>query len=541
MKRTDFEFNMLRLLLTLLVTVLIGNIDLMAADQNAKKQTSANKTDSPEKEMLFEQASVAPSEPLTLWYRQPATKWESEALPVGNGRLAAMVFGGINDERIQFNEETVWDGVPTDYTNPEALNSLPEVRRLLFAGKNAEAVKLAGEKMMGNPTRIKSYQTLGDLSLDFNDTDKVSNYRRDLDLTTAINRTQYRIDGVDYTREVFVSEPDQAIVVHLTASKPGKINFTARLARKSATTTSTSDNRLVLNGKLGVTYEAQLRPVVTGGSVTSTNGQLTVSDADEATLLLVGATSYNNATDISGDASARCNQYLEAVTKKTYQQLRTAHVSSHQKLFNRVKLDLGTTDAVNNPTDERLKQLKQGNFDPQLEALYFQFGRYLLISSSRPGYLPANLQGKWAQQIKAPWNSDYHFNINFQMNYWPAEVCNLSECHLPYFDYLESLVPSGERTAKVHYGARGWTVHHLSDLFGQTAPADGVWGIWPMGAAWASRDFMEYYRFNGDKAFLKERAYPVMKGAARFLLDFLVEAPAGDVGGAVVASCSDEQ
>ena len=293
MKRTDFEFNMLRLLLTLLVTVLIGNIDMMAADQNAKKQTSANKTDSPEKEMLFEQASVAPSEPLTLWYRQPATKWESEALPVGNGRLAAMVFGGINDERIQFNEETVWDGVPTDYTNPEALNSLPEVRRLLFAGKNAEAVKLAGEKMMGNPTRIKSYQTLGDLSLDFNDTDKVSNYRRDLDLTTAINRTQYRIDGVDYTREVFVSEPDQAIVMHLTASKPGKINFTARLSRKSAKTTSASDNRLVLKGKLGVTYEAQLRPVVTGGSVTSTNGQLTVSDADEATLLLVGATSYN--------------------------------------------------------------------------------------------------------------------------------------------------------------------------------------------------------------------------------------------------------
>ena len=527
MKRTDFEFNMLRLLLTLLVTVLIGNIDLMAADQNAKKQTSANKTDSPEKEMLFEQASVAPSEPLTLWYRQPATKWESEALPVGNGRLAAMVFGGINDERIQFNEETVWDGVPTDYTNPEALNSLPEVRRLLFAGKNAEAVKLAGEKMMGNPTRIKSYQTLGDLSLDFNDTDKVSNYRRDLDLTTAINRTQYRIDGVDYTREVFVSEPDQAIIVHLTASKPGKINFTARLARKSATTTSTSDNRLVLNGKLGVTYEAQLHPVVSGGSVTSTNGQLKVADADEATLLLVGATSYNNATDISGDASARCNQYLEAVTKKTYQQLRTAHVSSHQKLFNRVKLNLGSTAAVNNPTDERLKQLKQGNFDPQLEALYFQFGRYLLISSSRPGYLPANLQGKWAQQIKAPWNSDYHFNINFQMNYWPAEICNLSECHLPYFDYLESLVPSGERTAKVHYGARGWTVHHLSDLFGQTAPADGVWGIWPMGAAWASRDFMEYYRFNGGKTFLKERAYPVMKGAARFLLDFLVEAPAG--------------
>ena len=515
---------MTRVLLTVVLFGLLGGSGLVAAvGQKQKVDESTN----PKAGIAFQQDAVAPAEPLTLWYRKPAKKWETEALPVGNGRLAAMVFGGVNNERIQFNEETVWDGVPTDYTNPQALEALPEVQRLLFKGENKKAVAIANEKMMGDPRRVKSYQTLADLLLDFDDVDRVSNYRRDLDLTTAINRTQYTIDGVEHIREVFVSEPDQVIVVHLKASQPGSVNFTARLARAKATTESTPDNRLVLRGKLGVSYEAQLRPMVSGGSVTATDGKLKVSGANEVTLLIVGATSYNSATDISGDATARCEKYLAAVDGKTYEAIRAAHVASHQKLFNRVQLDLGTSDAVSLPTDERLKLVKRGAFDPQFESLYFQFGRYLLISSSRPNYLPANLQGKWAQHYKAPWNSDYHFNINFQMNYWPAEVCNLSECHLPFFDYVESLVPSGERTAKVHYGANGWTLHHLSDLFGQTAPADGVWGIWPMGAAWASRHFMEHYRFTGDKVFLKERAYPVMKGAAEFLLDFMVVAPEG--------------
>ena len=515
---------MTRVLLTVVLFGLLGGSGLVAAvGQKQKVDESTN----PKAGIAFQQDAVAPAEPLTLWYRKPAKKWETEALPVGNGRLAAMVFGGVNNERIQFNEETVWDGVPTDYTNPQALEALPEVQRLLFKGENKKAVAIANEKMMGDPRRVKSYQTLADLLLDFDDVDRVSNYRRDLDLTTAINRTQYTIDGVEHIREVFVSEPDQVIVVHLKASQPGSVNFTARLARAKATTESTPDNRLVLRGKLGVSYETQLRPMVSGGSVTATDGKLKVSGANEVTLLIVGATSYNSATDISGDATARCEKYLAAVDGKTYEAIRAAHVASHQKLFNRVQLDLGTSDAVSLPTDERLKLVKRGAFDPQFESLYFQFGRYLLISSSRPNYLPANLQGKWAQHYKAPWNSDYHFNINFQMNYWPAEVCNLSECHLPFFDYVESLVPSGERTAKVHYGANGWTLHHLSDLFGQTAPADGVWGVWPMGAAWASRHFMEHYRFTGDKVFLKERAYPVMKGAAEFLLDFMVVAPEG--------------
>ena len=514
---------MTRALLAVLLFGILGGSGLFAAVPIQKVDESTN----PKADMAFEQNAAAPKELLTLWYRKPAKKWETEALPVGNGRLAAMVFGGVNNERIQFNEETVWDGVPTDYTNPQALEALPEVQRLLFEGENKKAVAIANKKMLGNPQRVKSYQTLADLLLDFDDTDKVSNYRRDLDLTTAINRTQYTIDDVEYIREVFVSEPDQVIVVHIKNNKPGSVNFTARLARASAAIESTPDNRLILRGKLGVSYEAQLRPIVSGGSVSATDGVLKISDADEVTLLIVGATSYNSATDISGDATARCEKYLAAVDGKTYQAIRAAHVASHQKLFNRVQLDLGTSDAISLPTDERLNLVKQGAFDPQFESLYFQFGRYLLISSSRPNYLPANLQGKWAQHYKAPWNSDYHFNINFQMNYWPAEVCNLSECHLPFFDYVESLVPSGERTAKVHYGANGWTLHHLSDLFGQTAPADGVWGIWPMGAAWASRHFMEHYRFTGDKVFLKERAYPVMKGAAEFLLDFMVVAPEG--------------
>ncbi len=508
----------------LLALVMVGWI---AVDSSLAARHDVDESNNPKADMAFVNEAAAPENPLTLWYRKPATKWETEALPVGNGRLAAMVFGGVNNERIQFNEETVWDGVPTDYNNPGALKALPEVRRLLFEGKNAEATRLAGKTMMGSPHRIKSYQTLGDLFLDFPDTEKVSGYRRDLDLTTAINRTHYSVDGIEYTREVFVSAPDQAIVIHLSASQPGKINFTARFSRDNATTQSTSDNRLILRGKLGVHYEAQLRPVVSGGSVRSDDGVLKVSDADEVTLQVVGATSYNSATDISGDATSRCEEYLRAIGNKSYKDLRAAHVADYQKLFNRVQLDLGTTDAVREPTDQRLQEIKKGKHDPQFEVLYFQFGRYLLISSSRPGYLPANLQGKWAQQYNAAWNSDYHFNINFQMNYWPAQTTNLSECHQPYFDYVESLVPFGEKTAKVHYGADGWTLHHLSDIFGMTAPADGVHGIWPMGAAWASRGLMEHYRFNGDKQFLTERAYPMMKGAAEFILDFLIEAPAG--------------
>ena len=508
-------------------TLIILTIVLTASGRTLAATPPPTETNNPTASFKFTNDAPPPTEPLTLWYRQPATKWETEALPVGNGRLAAMVFGGIDHERIQFNEETVWDGVPRDTNNPEALAALPEVRRLLFVGQNDEATRLAGKKMMGNPSRVKSYQTLGDLFLDFASAEMVAGYRRDLDLTTGIARVNYRVKGVEYTREVFVSAPDQAIVIHLKANQRGQLNFTTKLNRDDATTVADSRNRLIMRGQLGLQYEAQLMPNVSGGSVIAKNGELVISNADEVTLLLVGATSYNNANDISGDATARCEDALRSAASKPYKQLRAAHIADYQSLFNRVKLDLGTSKAVNLPTDERLRAVKKGANDPQLETLYFQYGRYLLISSSRPGSLPANLQGKWCQHYKAPWNSDYHFNINVQMNYWLAQTCNLSECHQPYFDYMESLVPFGEKTAKAHYGARGWVLHHLSDIYGVTTPADGVHGIWPMGAAWASRDLMEYYRFSGDKTFLATRGYPMMKGAARFILDFLVEAPEG--------------
>lgn len=474
-------------------------------------------------DFAYEQDAFPPTEHLTLWYRKPATKWETQALPVGNGRLAAMVFGGVDHERIQFNEETVWEGTPADTNNPDALKALPEVRRLLFEGKNGDATRLAKQKMMGNPYRIGSYQTLGDLFLDFPAVDTISDYRRDLDLTKAIARVAYRTKGVCHTRETFVSNPDQVIVMHLAADQRGGLSFAATLQRDEAETVTESRNRLIMRGRLGVGYEAQLLPIVHGGTVTTEGNRLVVSKADQATLLLVGATSYKNADDITADATERCEDALWAAAAKTYQELRSAHLADYQPLFNRVKLDLGTTEAVGLPTDERLREIEAGAHDPQFESLYFQYGRYLLISSSRPGTLPANLQGKWCQHYKAPWNSDYHTNINLQMDYWPAQSCNLRECHLPYFDYMESLVPKGQETAKVHYGARGWVLHHLSDIYGFTTPADGVHGVWPMGAAWLVRDTMEHYRFNGDREFLQQRAYPSKGG--NYLLNI---GPLGD-------------
>jgi alpha-L-fucosidase 2 len=483
-----------------------------------------------------------PEETLTLWYRRPAAKWEPEALPVGNGRLAAMVFGGIAHERIQLNQESLWDGFQQDTVNPEASAVLPEVRRLLFEGKNAEATRLAG-KMMGVPSRVKSYQTLGDLILEGLAPAAVSEYRRELNLDTAVASVGYGVDGVRFRREVFASAPDQVLVVRCQADRPGKLNFTVRLQRsQNAQTEAQGPDRLVLRGRLGpkgLRFEGRLRAVVTGGQVGPEGNSLRIQNADEVLLLVAAATSYRSPTDVSADPAERCEKVLSAAARKPYADLLAAHLTDHQRLSRRVSLDLGGAAAARQPTDARLEAVRGGTNDPHLAALYFQFGRYLLMGSSRPGSLPANLQGKWNEYFNAPWNSDYHFNINLQMNYWPAEVCNLSECHLPLFDYLDSLVPSGEKTARAHYGARGWVVHHLSDIWGFTTPADGVWGIWPVGAAWTARHALEHYRYTGDRAFLEKRGYPLMKGAARFMLDFLVEAPAGTpVAGRLVTNPS---
>ena len=468
-----------------------------------------------------------------LWYRQPARLWV-EALPVGNGRLGAMIFGGLERERIQLNEETLWEGFRRSVDNPAALKALPEVRRLLFEGRNEEATKLSAETMMGIPSRVLSYQTLGDLLLDFAQIEEWSEYRRELDLGTGIATVRYRSRDAVYTREVFASAPDNVIVVRLACDKPKRLTLRATLGRaKDATSTNPAEGTLSLAGRVdcrddsgaqrGMRFEARLRAIASGGRINSTPGALFIEGADSVVLVVAAATDYRG-----GIPAELCRKDL-AAAEKPYDALRAAHAEDHARLFRRVSIRLGSTppEAAALPTDERLARVKSGAEDPGLVELYFQYGRYLLMGSSRPGTLPANLQGVWNEHLKAPWNSDYHTNINLQMNYWLAEPCNLSECHVPLVDYMDSLVAAGSRTAKIHYGARGWVVHHLSDLFGFTAPADGVWGVWPMGAAWLAQHPWEHYQFTGDREFLARRAWPLIKGAARFILDFLVEAPAG--------------
>ena len=465
---------------------------------------------------------------LVLWYQKPAEAW-TDALPIGNGRLGAMVFGGVERERIQLNEETLWDGGPRDTNNPKALEALPKVQQLLFDDKNEEATKLAGETMLGVPERIKSYQSLGDLFLEFSHDGDPTEYRRELNLNTGIAKTTYRCGDVNFSREVFATAVDNLIVVRIESGTAGQLAFDIAITREQdATVEAIAANILRLDGQCGndgMHFSVYLQVQIEGGKVQSENEQLAVRDANRVTLLLAAATSYINQKDASGSPHALCEGHLTDIDAKSYRTVRADHIADHQDLFQRVHLDLGTTDAANLPTDERLEAVKTGASDPELVALYFQYGRYLMMGSSRPGCLPANLQGIWNEHMNAPWNSDFHTNINLQMNYWVPEICNLAECHIPLFDYMETLVGPGSRTAKSHYGANGWVVHHLSDVWGFTTPADGTWGIWPIGAAWLCEHVWEHYLFGGDKDFLIGQGYPLMKGAARFILDFLVEAP----------------
>ena len=470
-----------------------------------------------------------------LWYRQPAADWV-EALPVGNGRLGGMVFGGVTDERIQLNEDTLWDGYPMEAENPKALAALPEVRRLLFSGQNKEAVELAKKTMMGVPQNIRSYQSLGELLIETGTT-AATGYQRTLDLATATATVAYEDRGVRYTREVFASKPADLIVVRFTASRRGALDLRLTLKRRQDAAVAAHPSRgdaIVLQGRInrkdsagqprGLSFAAQVRAVAKGGTLTNTGGILTVTGADEVILFVDGATDYR------GDAPlAATDSRIDRAAGRSFVTLAKAHRADHAALFNRVALVIGDPSAPASrlPTDERLQANRAGPADPGLAATLFQYGRYLLIASSRPGDLPANLQGIWSWHMNAPWNADYHTNINLQMNYWPAEVANLSECHLPLFDLMDSLVAPGSRTARVHYGARGWVVHHLTDAWGFTVPADGLQGIWPVGAAWLASHPWEHYRFTGDRAFLEKRGWPLMKGAARFVLDYLVEAPAG--------------
>lgn len=464
---------------------------------------------------------------MTLWYSKPAERW-LQALPVGNGRLGAMVFGGVAKERIQLNENTLWSGGPVDANNPDALKHLPELRKLLFEGRYGEAEVLAKAHLLGTPSSVKPYQTLGDLFLETTQAAGATDYRRELDLSTGVCRVQYRIGEAKYTREVFASAPDKLIVVRFDCDRPGGISTKVSMSRPADATCESvvdnGDNMLVLKGRCdggqGMAFQARLQLVTEGGQVKADKDSLTITGANMVGLLLTASTNYGGK-----EPEAECAKRLASATNRSYVLLRSRAEADVRGYMNRVNLVLAETDDALRklPTDERLARVRKGGDDPGLMALYFQMGRYLLLSSSRPNGLPANLQGLWCEEMKPPWNSDYHLNINLQMNYWPAEVTNLSECVGPLVDYVDSLREPGHKTAKVHYGCGGFTAHHLSDVWGFTAPADGVWGIWPMGAAWLCRNLWENYAFSGDRDYLSLKAYPIMKEAAEFLLDFLVE------------------
>ncbi len=463
---------------------------------------------------------------LKLWYRQPAKEW-TEALPVGNGRLGAMVFGGADTERIQLNEDTIWAGHPIDRDRVGAYKHLPAVRRMLFEGKYAEAQDLVQKEFFG-PRWIRSYQTLGDLHLQFDATGNVTEYRRELNLDTAIASVRYQQNGATFTREVLSSPIDQCIVVRISCDKPGMVGFIAKLSRPSdASVELASPDKIIMKGLAkqddgheGVAFESHLQIVPEGGELTASDGGLRVQKANAVTLLLVATGNYRGE-----DPGTVCEQQLAAAAGKDFRELRQDHIAEHRRLFRRVELRLGP-DKSDVPTDERLRAVKDGADDPDLAALYFQFGRYLLIGSSRPGCMPANLQGIWCEHIKAPWNSDYHVNINIQMNYWPAEVCNLAECHEPFFDLIDNLRPQGRKTARDVYGCRGFVAHHTTDAWWWTSPIGAVgYGMWPLGAAWSCRHLWEHYAFTQDRDFLATRAYPAMKEAAEFFLDWLVVHP----------------
>jgi len=474
----------------------------------------------------------ASAQDLKLWYDKPATQWV-EALPVGNGRLGAMVFFGVDSERLQLNEGTLWAGGPYDPSSPEALQVLPEARRLIFEGKFGEAHGLIGEKMMARPLKQMPYEPVGDLTLSFPRNGDVSGYRRELDLDTAIARMTYTVAGVKFIREVFSSPVDQVIVVHLTADQPGKIDFTAAMTTpQKATVEAASPGMLVMrgvnaeaNGVPGaLKFQARVRVLTQGGKITAGKDSVSVSGADSATLLIAAATSYKSYKDVSGDPEALAKAYLTKALQKPLDSLRKDHIAEHQRLFRRVSLDLGLTDQAKLPTDQRIAKFAEGN-DPQLAALYFQFGRYLLLSCSRAGGQPATLQGLWNESMAPPWDSKYTININTEMNYWPAEPANLGECTAPLIQMVTELVEPGSRTAKVNWGAGGWVCHHNTDLWRATAPIDGpTWGFWPTGGAWLCKHLWDRYEFGGDKQYLA-KVYPVMKGAAQFFLDTLVEEP----------------
>jgi alpha-L-fucosidase 2 len=488
----------------------------------------------------IDSAQAAPPAPYRLFFGQPAKAWV-EALPVGNGNLGAMVFGAKGRDHIQLNHDGVWDGELRDRNNLGAGAAVPEIRRLLFAGKVKEAEALAASDMLAIPRRLPLYESLGDLWLDFGANVNVDDYTRDLDLQSGIAGVRYRVNGTEFRREIFSSAPDNVIVIRVESDTRASLSFTVALDRPAnAQTIAISPDCLVMSGEalppvvgdpattehnVGMAFRAELLALTEGGTVKVNDSSLQISDADTVTLL-IAATSRH----YSSDLEATCQHALRAAQSKSYTELRRRHVADHRELFDRVEVKLTNTPDPNRdvPTDQRLQRVKDGGEDQHLLEIYFQFARYLLIGSSRPGTMAANLQGIWNDSLNPPWGSKYTININTEMNYWLANPANLAELQIPLFDLIDSTRPAGAITAQKYYKSRGFVAHHNTDIWGDAVPIDGVpSGIWPMGAAWLSTHLWTAYEFSGDMNFLAQRAYPRLREIAQFFLDHLIQSPDG--------------
>lgn len=513
--------------------------------------------------MLLNAHLAAAQQGLKMWYKQPARNW-NEALPVGNGRMGAMVFGRVDQELIQLNEETLWSGGPANNNaNPNAINYLPQVRKAL----ENEDYKLAEEltkKIQGLFT--ESYEPLGDVVISQDLKGTPVKYRRELDISNALASTSFTIDGVDYSREIFISAPDQVIVMRLQASKKGALNFTASTTSPLVyKTIPVGTGELTMKGQApahtdpsymqtmeipvtyndpsqckGMRFELRMKVQQSDGEVSTDGAGIHIRNASDVTLLFSAATSFNGfdkCPDKEGKNETQLvESYLKPALAKSYDVLKTSHIADYHRLFNRTTLVINGNPVPDKPMDERLRDYSDGAKDPALESLYFQFGRYLLISSSRPGGIPANLQGIWNREVRPPWSSNFTTNINAQMNYWMVETANLSELHTPLLDLVGRMEVTGTEVARNFYNAKGWVVHHNSDIWATANPVSGSpsWANWPMGGAWLCQHLWEHYQFTGDEAFLKKTAYPLMKSAALFCLDWLIE----DKNGKLVTSPS---
>ncbi|HVG16530.1 MAG TPA: glycoside hydrolase family 95 protein [Chitinophagaceae bacterium] len=475
---------------------------------------------------------------LKLWYNKPSGRVWENAMPIGNGRLGAMVYGNVERETIQLNEHTVWSGSPNRNDNPLSLDSLALIRQLIFEGKQKDAERIANRAIISKTSHGQKFEPVGSLQLAFDGHENFSNYYRELDIEKAITKTSYTVGGVTYTREAIASFPNRVIVMRLTASKPGSISFVASFITPQKRATIKTEgaapgtNQLTIFGTTSdhetvkglVRYKGIVRVQPEGGTLTSNDTSLNIKGANAATIYISIATNFNNYNDISGDENQRAADYMDKAFPKSFATILPLHIAAYRHYFNRVKLDLGRTGAADLPTDERLKNFNSVS-DPHLVTLYYQYGRYLLISSSQPGGQPANLQGIWNDRINPPWDSKYTININTEMNYWPAEKTNLSELHAPFFEMVKDLSVTGRQTAKDMYGARGWAAHHNTDIWRATGAVDGAtWGIWSAAGGWTSQHLWEHYLYTGDKKFLAS-VYPVLKGASTFYVDFLVPHP----------------